>query len=249
MRPPGTSSLGFLFLLTMTLSGTGCGVRGPANPSFATNLDDARAALKAMAREPRPLARPAWPSRALVNAESREKAQSALTLAFPGPDRLDPRRYVASLVAGIASGLGGRFFDELRDRQSLAYTVHAFASERALAGMFVSYIATSPAQEEVARAGLLREFARLRDEPVAADELARAQTYAIGTHAIRQESGAAQLGDLVDAWQLGRGLAELEEHDDRVRAVTVDDVQRLAQEFFVEARRAEGVVRGVGKTV
>jgi zinc protease len=101
----------------------------------------------------------------------------------------------------------------------------------------------------VARDGLLREFAKLRDEPVTADELQRAQNYAIGTHAIRQESGGAQLGDLIDAWLFGRGLAELDEHDDRVRAVTVVYVHRFAQEFFLESRRVEGIVRGVGKTV
>ena len=69
------------------------------------------------------------------------------------------------MIAGVASGLGGRFFDELRDKQSLGYTVHAFATERALAGAFVAYIATSPEKEEVARRGLLDEFAKLRDEP------------------------------------------------------------------------------------
>jgi zinc protease len=184
-----------------------------------------------------------------VNAEQREKAQTALALAFAGPSRDDDRRYVAALVAGIASGLGGRFFDELRDRQSLAYTVHASGAERMHAGIFMAYIATSPEKEERARAGLLHEFARLRDTPVAPDELQRAQTYAIGTHAIRQESGGAQLGDMIDAWLLGRGLAELDEHDARVRAVTVEDVQAFAREFFVEDRRVEGIVRGVGRTV
>ena len=113
------------------------------------------------------------------------------------------------MIAGVASGLGGRFFDELRDKQSLGYTVHAFASERALAGAFVRYIATSPEKEEVARQGLLGEFAKLRDEPVTAKELEQAQTYALGVHAIRQQSGGAVLGEIVDAWLFGR-LGELD---------------------------------------
>ena len=96
-------------------------------------------------------------------SEPRDKAQTALALLFPGPARGDDARFAAAMIAGVASGLGGRFFDELRDKQSLAYTVHAFASERALAGAFVRYIATSPEKEEVARRGLLarvREAAR-----------------------------------------------------------------------------------------
>ncbi|HEX5581366.1 MAG TPA: pitrilysin family protein, partial [Gemmatimonadaceae bacterium] len=188
--------------------------------------------------------RPAWPGSVSVAAESRDKAQTALALAFPAPGRRDPERFAAELLAGVTSGLGGRFFDELRDRQSLAYTVHAHASERPLGGMFMSYIATSPDKEEVAREGLLREFARLREAPPTADELQRAKTYALGTHAIARESGGSRLGEMVDAWLLGTGLAELGDYDTRIAAVTPEDVQRLAERYFDEGRRAEGIVRG-----
>lgn len=198
---------------------------------------------------PLPLRAPEWPSEVTVRAETRDKAQTALAIAFPGPTRSDPDRFAAHIVAGVASGLGGRFFDELRDRQSLAYTVHAYSSEHQLAGAFVSYIATSPEKEEVARAGLLAEFQRLRDEPVTAEELDRAKQYAIGSHAIRLESGGAILGDMIDAWMLGSGLSEIDEHDSRIEAVTSEDVQRLARRYFDPSRRAEGVVRGLGRTV
>ena len=67
------------------------------------------------------------------------------------------------MIASVASGLGGRFFDELRDKRSLCYTVNAFALGRRLAGAFGAYIATSPEQEDAARQGLLAEFRRLRD--------------------------------------------------------------------------------------
>jgi zinc protease len=192
---------------------------------------------------------PHWPQETAVLAESRDKAQTALVVAFDGPARRDDDRFATSLIAGIASGLGGRFFDELRDRQSLAYTVQAYASERLLAGTFISYIATSPDREEVARRGLLAEFAKLREVEVTAEELERAKTYAIGTRAIRQESGAAVLGELVDAWLYGSGLHELDEHDARIRAVTSAEMRDAARRYFVEERRVEGVVRGVAKTV
>ena len=200
-------------------------------------------------REPAPLVVPEWPRSVTTRIESREKAQTALALAFPSPGRGDVRRYDAQLLAGVASGLGGRFFDELRDKRSLAYTVNAYANERRLAGTFLSYIATSPEQEDTAREGLLAEFAKLRERPVSDEELDRAKRYAVGTHAIRQESGSAILHDMTDAWLLGGGLAELDEHDERVRAVTPTGMQALAREYFAEDRRVEGIVRGVGKSV
>ena len=195
------------------------------------------------------IAGPTWPDEAGRIVESREKAQTALALAFPGPSRSDGRRFAAQLIATIASGLGGRFFDELRDRQSLAYTVHAYTSEHQLAGMFLAYIATSPENEEIARKGLLAEFDKLRFSPVTAEELQRAKQYTLGAHAIRQESGAAILGDVLDAWMFGSGLAELDEFDARISAVTVADIQNLATGFFDPALHVEGVVRGVGKVV
>jgi zinc protease len=184
-----------------------------------------------------------------ISAESRDKAQTAMALAFPAPGRSDNLRFAGTLLATVASGLGGRFFDELRDRQSLAYTVHASASEKRLAGIFVSYIATSPEKEGVARSGLLNEFAKLRDEPVTSDELSRAKQYMIGSHAIAQESGGAQLGEILDAWMFGEGLHELLEHDDKVRAVSAEQMRDLARKYFDPEKRVEGIVRGVGRTV
>jgi zinc protease len=191
---------------------------------------------------------PTWPERMVQRMEQREKAQTALALLFPGPSRSDPARFAAAMIAGVASGLGGRFFDELRDKQSLGYTVHAFTVERALAGTFGAYIATSPEKEEQARRGLLNEFAKLRDEGVTARELEQAQTYAIGVHAIRQQSGGAVLADMVDAWMFGT-LTELREFDLRIRAVTTQEIRAVAERYFLEERRVEGMVRGAGKAV
>jgi predicted Zn-dependent peptidase len=115
---------------------------------------------------------------------------------------------------------------------------------RRRAGSFIAYIATSPAQEEEARRGLLREFARLRDGDVTEQELAIAREYAIGTHAISRQSGASVLAEIVDAWLLGRGLAELDEHDARVRAVTPRAMRELARKYFEESRVVQAVVRG-----
>jgi zinc protease len=193
--------------------------------------------------------KPRWPKSVKIAAESRDKAQTAIALAFPGPSRTDDSRFAAALIATVASGLGGRFFDELRDRQSLAYTVHATASEKRLAGTFVSYIATSPEKEGTARNGLLAEFEKLREQPVSEIELARAKEYVVGSHAISQESGGALLAEMLDAWMFGSGLGEILEYDSRVRAVTADQMRAVARKYFDPKRRVEGIVRGVGRTV
>ncbi|HEX8724488.1 MAG TPA: pitrilysin family protein [Gemmatimonadaceae bacterium] len=223
------------------------GIVGDDEPDALADAAARAFADLAFAEHPAPVT-PAWPGGIATAVESRDKAQTALLMLFSGPSRLDDDRFAAGLIAGIASGLGGRFFDELRERQSLAYTVMAFSSERHLAGVFGAYIAMSPEKEDVARAGLLAEFRKLREAPVTADELAHVQTYALGAHAIRLQRGSAVLNDVVAAWMDGR-LAELGEFEERVRGVTREQMQALANRYFDPARRVEGIVRGAGKTV
>ena len=185
-----------------------------------------------------------WTRAPLIASATRDKQQTALAMLFRGPTRRDPMRHAARVLGAVCSGLGGRFFEQLRDRQSLAYTVSAFPVERRAGGLFAAYIATSPEREEEAREGLLAQFARLRAEPVGAEELARAIEYLVGTHAIAQQSGGSVLAELVDAWSVGDGLEELVTHDVRLRDVTAEAIQALAAQYFDAEARVEGVVRG-----
>ncbi|MGQ0713879.1 MAG: M16 family metallopeptidase [Gemmatimonadaceae bacterium] len=219
------------------------GIVGDVDPDDAAALAASRFATLRMG-EASTLEAPRWPEAPVTVVESRQKAQTALAIAFPSAARGDPSRYAAGLIGGVASGLGGRFFDELRDRRSLAYTVHAHALERRLAGMFVAYIATSPEKEQEAREGLLAEFAKLREADVTEEELTQAKAYALGTHAIRQQSGGAVLAEMIDAWLVGTGLEELDRFDACVRGVTAREMRELARRYFDEGRVVEGIVRG-----
>ena len=185
-----------------------------------------------------------WPNAPVSASETRAKQQTALALLFPGPSRHDPDRYAMRVLSAIASGLGGRFFEQLRDRQSLAYTVSAFPVPRAGGGTFAAYIATSPDKEAEARTGLLAECARFVEAAPTDDEVARARQYLMGTHAISQQSAGSVLGDLLDAWLFGEGIAECREEPARIAAVTPDDVHRVAQRWFDATRVVEGIVRG-----
>jgi len=55
--------------------------------------------------------------------ERRDKAQTALAMAFPGPPAAADDRFALYGLAALLSGLAGRLFEELRERRALAYTV------------------------------------------------------------------------------------------------------------------------------
>jgi zinc protease len=180
---------------------------------------------------------------------TRDKAQAALAMAFPAPPRRHPDRAAAQVWAAVASGLGGRLFEALRDRRSLAYTVVASAWQKARAGALLTYIATSPEREEEAREAMLAELSRFAQEPVSDPELRQAVSYLAGQEEVSRQHGSAVAGEILDAWIAGTGLDELEDPAAQYRAVSAEDVQRVATGSFDGLRRAEGVVRGSGRLV
>jgi len=175
----------------------------------------------------------------------RQKAQSAFALAFPGPSRRDPTRFASEVWSAVASGLGGRLFEALRDRRSLAYTVVASSWQKARGGSFLAYIATSPERESEARTEMLRELHRFAEEPVTDEELVRATSYLAGQTEVSRQSGAALAGEVLESWLAGEGLSDLEDPAARYRAVSAEEV-RQAAERTLRGPWGEGVVRGEG---
>jgi len=176
----------------------------------------------------------------------REKQQAALAMAFPGPARRDPERAAADVWAAVASGLGGRMFEALRDRRSLAYTVMASSWQKGRAGALLTYIATSPQREDEARTAMLEELDRFTREPVSPAELQQAVSYLAGQAEVGRQSAASLAGEILEAWLTGNGLADLNDPGAAFRVVSEEDIQRLAQRYLRPAERAEGVIRGSG---
>ncbi len=174
----------------------------------------------------------------------REKQQSAFAMAFPGPARRDADRATAEVWAAVASGLGGRMFEALRDRRSLAYTVMASSWQRGRAGALLTYIATSPQREEEARDAMLEELARFSHEAVSDAELQQAANYLAGQAEVGRQSAAGLAGEILEAWLIGNGLEDLENPGAAFHRVSKEDVRRVAQRYLQPGVRAEGVVRG-----
>ncbi len=185
--------------------------------------------------------------RETMRVVTRDKAQAAFAMVFPGPARRHPDRVAAQVWAAVASGLGGRLFEALRDRRSLAYTVVASAWQKARAGALLTYIATSPEREDEAREAMLAELSRFAREPVSDSELHQAVNYLAGQAEVSRQHGGSVAAEILDAWIAGTGLEELEDPAAQYRAVSAADVQRVAATSLDGLRRAEGIVRGGGK--
>jgi zinc protease len=201
------------------------------------------AALRPSEREPATLP-PPWPDAPRLELETRDKAQTAIVVGFPGPARGSDDAYVLQLFANVIGGLGGRLFEELRSRRSLAYSVSVFPLARWLAGAFLGYIATSPEREDEARSGMIDELARCLEEPLPDEDVERAKRYTLGTWRIRGQTNGAHVSELVGALLLGRGLTEIRDFEQRIEAITPAIIQQTARRYLDPARAIAAVVRG-----
>jgi len=188
---------------------------------------------------PSPAVLPAGVQRAFRKTERR---QAHVVVAYPSVDYGHPDRFPLSVLDNILSGQGGRLFYELRDRQSLAYSVTAFFTKGLARGLFGGYIATDPSRAGIAANGLLDEFAKLRDEPAEASELARSQRYLIGSREIGLQTNGALAEDMTFNELYGLGYKTGWEYAENISAVTLEDVQRVAREYLDPKVRAEIVV-------
>jgi zinc protease len=195
-----------------------------------------------------PAVRPAPAARPVTLVQERDKAQTALAMLFPGPGRLAADRHAAEVWATIAGGLGGRLFEALRDRRSLAYTVLASPWQRRGTGALLTYIATSPDREEEARQAMLAELELFRERAPEAAEVTRAANYLVGQTEVSRQSAASLAGEMLDAWLHGAGLEELVDSAAPYRAVRSEDVQQVAARYLDPEARVEGVVRGGQRT-
>jgi zinc protease len=170
------------------------------------------------------------------------RAQAHVVLGFQGLTLFDPDRHALDVLSTVLSGMGGRLFTELRDKRSMAYSVTSMAVEGIDPGYFAVYIGTSPDKREAAEAGMEVELRRVLDERVSAAELERAKAHLVGTHEIGLQRNAARAALLALDGAYGLGLDNFEHYDERIQAVTAEDVQRVARRIIQLDRAVSAVV-------
>lgn len=170
--------------------------------------------------------------------------QTASVLGFAGADAFNDDRHALDVLAEITSGLAGRFFQAVRGDNALAYAVTSFHRARRDAGNFITYTATSPDREEMARDILLTECRRLAAEPVGERELADAKEAIRGEQAISLQGFGAQAAEMTVARLFGRPLDASERYLARVQQVTPRELQEVATRYLTPERYWLGVVRG-----
>jgi zinc protease len=197
-----------------------------------------------VARDLRVLPQPQPPQGNREVVESIRRNQTALVYGFPGSVRSMEDRAALEVLSNVVSGLGGRFFDAIREKQGLAYTVRTTSVSWAKSGAVFTYTAFSPENEQKVRDALAAEFEKLRKEGVTAEELSRAREYTAGERDIALQTRQAQVLEYARTIYSGENIQSVARYGASLRAVSPDRIRAVIQKYLNPAALRTGVVRG-----
>ena len=169
--------------------------------------------------------------------------QAHLAVVWPGLAADDPDRYALAVCNQIlGGGLASRLFQEIREERGLAYSVYSSTASFSDAGSVLAYAGTGTERAAEVTRLLVDGAAGLVADGVTEREWEVARGYLEGSFVLGlEDSGSvmARLGNHVCA----RGtVTPVEEQLDKLRAVTLDDVDRVAKRVL----GAEPAICGVG---
>jgi zinc protease len=176
-------------------------------------------------------------------------AQSNIVIANSGITRTNPDYFSLLLMHTVlGANASSRLFMNLREDKGYTYGAYSNLDARRSAGTFrcTAEVRTPVTGDSIKE--FFYELDRIRKEPVSAKEIADAKSYLTGVFPIRLETQEGLTDQLVQTKMLNLPDDYLERYRDRVQAVTVEDIQRIAQ-MYVKPDEAALIVVGDGASV
>jgi zinc protease len=180
---------------------------------------------------------PARQTEAIEKYVTAPKEQVNIYIGHIGIERRNHDYYalrVLDTILGSSPGFTSRIPRILREEQGLAYTTYSNITSSAGIdpGRFIAYIGTSPDNLYQALAGLRGEIARIVREPVTAEEIEGAKEYLTGSFVFEFQTNSQVADFLVEAEMYDLGFDYLEKYPELIRAVTIEELTRVAHKYL-----------------
>ena len=162
------------------------------------------------------------------------KVQSDVVIGCLAIARTHPDYYAVQVANNILGqfGMMGRLGETVRERQGLAYYSFSALDADIGIGPWVAFAGVNPQNVNQAADSILHEFERLGNEPVSDEELSDSIANMTGTLPLRLETNDGVASILLNMEWYGLGLDYLQTYQERIRAITKEDVQRVAADYL-----------------
>jgi zinc protease len=160
--------------------------------------------------------------------------QSVAIFAQKGIDRDDPEFFAAYIMNQILGGgsFESRLMTEVREKRGLTYGIGSYLVPRDLAATYMGSVASANGKIAEAVEVIRAEWRKMAEEGVTPKELQDAKTYLTGAYPLRFD-GNGQIASILAGMQMqGLPIDYIATRNDKVNAVTLEEVNAFAAKFM-----------------
>jgi predicted Zn-dependent peptidase len=174
-----------------------------------------------------------------VNIVNKALEQVHLVMGFPGLAHAAPERYAMFVLNDVIGGsMSSRLFQEVRERQGLAYSVHSGVQAFTDTGLMYVYAATDEKNFSKVLKSILKELRDVKKHGVTEEELRRSKDHLKGSLMLSLESTSSRMNRLAKhELHLGSFLT-IDEMLASIDGVRHDEVQALVSQVIDEEQLA-----------
>ena len=160
--------------------------------------------------------------------------QSVIVFGHAGIERDDPDffpAFVANQIFG-GSGFSARLMTEVREKRGLTYGIGTYLATYDHGEAVLGQASTANERAAETVEVIRDEWARIAEQGVTEDELDAAKTFLTGAYPLRFDGNGRIAGQLVGMQTEGLTVDYIITRNDKVNAVTLDDIKRVAKRVF-----------------
>ena len=181
------------------------------------------------------------PKRLIAAEEDTE--QTHLALGYHAMSRTDERRHALKILSVIlGENMSSRLFQQLRERYAYCYSIHSGTLVLEDSGMVNICVGLESGKFPNALRAIARELSKVKDRAPTKAELRRAQEYTIGQNELSLESTTNQIMWMGESLVAYDRIIDPEQVQQKIKAVTPEAVQEVANVCFVPERLGVAVV-------
>jgi predicted Zn-dependent peptidase len=166
--------------------------------------------------------------------KKRDLEQVHLCVGVPSvPLGHEDRFGIAVLNNLLGGGMSSRLFQNIREKRGLAYAVFSELTPYSDAGMLTVYAGSAKETVGEVLDLIVSEFRDLKASPVTEEELTRSKNHLKGSLMLSLESTSSRMSNLARQELYFRRFYSLDEILDSIEAVTREQLQSLAQQYFL----------------
>jgi zinc protease len=169
-----------------------------------------------------------------LTAINRDVAQANIVLGFDGIARSNPDYYKLQVMNYILGGGGfaSRLVKEVRSKAGLVYSIASYFQAALFPGSFQVVLETKNKSANQAIAMVLEQMRRIQESPVSDAELESAKKFLVGSFPLKLDTQNSIVQFLLQVQIYGLGLDYIDRYPGYIRAVTKEDVQRVARQYL-----------------